>query len=43
MNPKAPSVGGAELAADLHARPAPGGDWSDPGSYSADILYTALP
>ena len=43
MNPKAPSVGGASWPQTYTLDLRPGGNWSDPGSYSADILYTALP
>ena len=43
MNPKAPSAAGFSWAQTYTLDLRPGGDWSDPGSYSADILYTALP
>jgi hypothetical protein len=42
-NPKAPSAAGFDWAQTYTLDLRPGGDWADPGSYSADILYTALP
>ena len=43
MNPKAPSAAGYDWSQSYTLDLRPGGDWMDPGSYSADVLYTALP
>jgi hypothetical protein len=43
VNPKAPSAAGFDWAQTYTLDLRPGGDWADPGSYGADILYTALP
>jgi hypothetical protein len=43
LNPKAPSAAGFDWAQTYTLTLAPGGVWQDPGSYSATVLYTALP
>jgi hypothetical protein len=43
VNPKAPSAAGYSWPQTYTLDLRPSGDWSDPGNYSADILYTALP
>ncbi|HSK48522.1 MAG TPA: hypothetical protein VLA05_11075 [Coriobacteriia bacterium] len=43
VNPKAPSAAGVNWPQTYTLDLRPAGDWVDPGSYSADILYTALP
>ncbi len=43
VNAKAPSAAGFDWAQTYTLDLRPGGNWADPGSYSADILYTALP
>ncbi len=41
-NAKAPSAAGANWAQTWNFNPATGGDWADPGDYSATYTYTAL-
>ncbi len=41
-NAKAPSAAGFDWAQTWSFDPAAGGDWADPGSYSATYTYTAL-
>jgi len=43
LNPKAPSAAGADWAQTYTLDLTPAGNWADPGSYSATVLYTALP
>jgi hypothetical protein len=42
-NLKAPSAAGTDWAQTYTIDLRPGGNWANPGSYSADILYTTVP
>ena len=43
LNAKAPSAAGFNWAQTYTLDLTPAGDWMDPGLYTADVLYTALP
>ncbi len=43
LNPKAPSAAGFNWAQTYTLDLTPAGAWMDPGLYTADVLYTALP
>jgi hypothetical protein len=43
LNAKAPSAAGFDWAQTYTLNLRPAGSWMDPGLYTADVLYTALP